>query len=487
MLSELLSKLPKKELDKVLLKYEVDSIDEAIPKIYIKFSNHTLCLTDKDLEALSKLSKREKVNDIPKFLLDNYFVVKIKGEYYLPDEFNPIMDLINSKKIKKQRIYAIICFYLKMNGIMPIKDLKEILGQSGVKTTIKEIKSCLDENDIEYDDGIIFYDEPLSYIVGNIGIYSEFKVFDIHYVYYIYNLIHEYYIPKITDVILNKVEKKFHGDSLNFIETIFTIIYAFCELEDVKKYISNELKGLKLSKEETKKTFDIIEEAHNILPNWQYGGYSPMEFESLVDEKEYYENIEKIVKENISIDNEWMPNVENNLVGYIELYLHINGIIEIDKLIEILRDNHNINTTKEEVIALSEFIDLSTDGNVLSVLNNVHELMPLLALKKLIKKYKVITGDIEDELVNYASQLNELNSILLDYMNDKSAKVIVNLLMYSPIDKKIIKSSLESENIKLNNKDFDNMYEKVKNIASDMRVWSLNGFTLNEINSGKII
>lgn len=484
MIIELLEKMPKKEKEKVLLKYNCSTIDEVITKIYAKFSNIGFLFTDTEYEVLNKLANHEKVDKVPEFLLDNYFVMKTKEGYCLPDELIFVIDFISKDELKQQRINIIISLYLEINGTITIKKLKSLINKSDVKVTIKQIINFLDENDIEYEDGMIYYKIPISYLSYQAGIYSENKVFDIHYINYLMNAQHSY-TQKIREHLLTKVKKLYGERAYNFIDIIFTFSYAMYDFEEVKKYLTNDLKNIKLTKNELDKLFEILFDAHSVLPNWQLGGYSIDEYECLVSEDEYYKKIEEDYNYINSFEEIENPDNTFELMSYLEIYTYINGIIEIKDLIKLLKDNHNIKTTKNELISLAQAVGISTDGNVLCAVEDIQELSKIIPIKKLVKEHKIITGNVEEELINYVDILNKLEDILNKYVDENNMKKIINLLMYSPVDRDILKKILKKIKVNMSDKNFDEMFNNIMDITKNMRIWSLNGFTPNEIKEEK--
>lgn len=425
MIIELLEKMSKKEKEKVLLKYNCSALDQVVTKIYAKFSNIGMLFTDTEYDVLKKLASHEKVDKVPKFLLDNYFVMKTKEGYCLPDEFIFVIDFINRKELKQQRINILISLYLEINGTITIKMLKSLINKNDVKVTVKQIIDFLDENDIEYEDGRIYYKVPVSYLSYQAGIYSENKVFDIHYINYLMNAQHSY-TQKIQEHLLPKVKKRYGERAYQFIDIVFTFSYAMYDFEEVKNYLTNDLRHIKLTKNELDKLFEILFDAHSILPNWQLGGYSLDEYEGLVSEDEFYKKIEEDYDYINSFEK--IEDTDNTfeLMSYLEIYTYINGIIEIKDLIKILKDNHNIKTTKNELISLATAVGISTDENVLCAVEDIHELSKLFSIKKILKKHKIITGNVEEELISYSDTLNKLENILNKYMDENNMKKIVN-------------------------------------------------------------
>lgn len=57
--------------------------------------------------------------------------------------------------------------------------------------------------------------------------------------------------------------------------------------------------------------------------------------------------------------------------------------------------------------------------------------------------------------------------------------------MYSPVDKVILKKILKKIKVNVSDKDFDEMFNNIMDITQNMRIWSLNGFTPNEIKEEK--
>lgn len=100
--------------------------------------------------------------------------------------------------------------------------------------------------------------------------------------------------------------------------------------------------GIDISKENRDNLFEFLCETSHLTPSWKLNGYSAHEL--FCDEEDDKEDFNDEIFDTFS---------DMEKAGlYISDYVLINGIISVNKLLEILTKEHNLSITKRDVINL---------------------------------------------------------------------------------------------------------------------------------------
>ena len=163
-------------------------------------------------------------------------------------------------------------------------------------------------------------------------------------------------------------------------------------------------------------------------------------------------------------------------------YVLINGVIEIDKLLEILKEHHNLNITKKEL--LEEYIveGIYVIGKkYLGLLNFSDEQLDLVKLmKKQNSDYRIIDNDFVNKYVEFFSKLEETvnkkdMSLILAYI---VFMVCMNLYNDDNFEDFCNQNKVKKETIQKLKK----VIREYKNIVP---IWSFNGYSITEQNKMK--
>ena len=178
--------------------------------------------------------------------------------------------------------------------------------------------------------------------------------------------------------------------------------------------------------------------------------------------KEFTEFVKKYVNKNTELDL------------LVSRYLQLNGVIDIDILLDLINKNHNLDVTKEDIInCISESNIPFYQNKYLYLIEDSTEedIKRLLESKKLNKDYKIVDLNKPlciDELFEEVKLLgSEYERIFKEY-------VILPLLLgiyYSNSIQQILK---QDNLLKYYNK-LDILANKYKN---KLEIWTLNGYTL---------
>ncbi len=179
-------------------------------------------------------------------------------------------------------------------------------------------------------------------------------------------------------------------------------------------------------------------------------------------------------------------NSENNTgmddKSLVYSYVLINGVIEIDKLLEILKEHHNLNITKKEL--LEEYIveGIYVIGKkYLGLLNFSDEQLDLVKLmKKQNSDYRIIDNDFVNKYVEFFSKLEETvnkkdMSLILAYI---VFMVCMNLYNDDNFEDFCNQNKVKKETIQKLKK----VIREYKNIVP---IWSFNGYSITEQNKMK--
>jgi len=145
----------------------------------------------------------------------------------------------------------------------------------------------------------------------------------------------------------------------------------------------------------------IVMDIYNNYPIWKLNGYSNKE----LPKDNTYEDVPQ--------DN--LFSTEELTINYIIGYVLINGIIKIDKLLEILKDEHNINLRKSQLKKIIEEIKYLTIVGSYIKLNTISENdFNKLVEEKTMTDYKIIDNILEI-LKDYNEIDDKISSICEEY------------------------------------------------------------------------
>ena len=185
-----------------------------------------------------------------------------------------------------------------------------------------------------------------------------------------------------------------------------------------------KFKKIKLGKDKEKFDKSLIEVSH-FMPNCFLNGYSKHEM---------------LCKDDFDMDE---LEEEEQMILYVLNYISINGIISIDKLLEILSKGQNFRVSKQKLKKLVKETGLPIIKNCVCCIDFEKEDFDNIHSRKIIDKYKII-DDIKKFSDEFEKNNNKLVSIFENYKLDEECA------------------------------------EELKPILLNTRVWTLNGFTTKE-------
>ena len=154
-------------------------------------------------------------------------------------------------------------------------------------------------------------------------------------------------------------------------------------------------------------------------------------------------------------------------------------MIDVDVLVKLLNEYHNLNVTKENILEYSKLYDNTIfDNKYISFFEYLPEGYKnhLLLIKDSYKKYKKL--DIESDYVQ--DLIDELNTVM-DKLNEDNQSIIVNYLLFPLFnglyDKLKLKEYLRQNKLTKYFNTLDAIACKYKN---KIGIWTLNGYTLKD-------
>lgn len=175
--------------------------------------------------------------------------------------------------------------------------------------------------------------------------------------------------------------------------------------------------------------------------------------------------------------------LEGQKLCYIHMYLLINGVIEIDKLLEILDANHSFKMDREELeVLIEELGDVQVRHDYLCIVGLERPLVyQTMKYKNLIGTYKII-DELEEIEKQYNKTILDIEMACNDYFdNIEVINLVRSVMLLSGITSKVLDVFLKEHKIILSNYDKRLLFRKLEGCQKNVRVWSYNGFTKEEL------
>ena len=476
-IKECITKQTPKTIEKINTSYSEDKLtkEQLEEQIILNFVSKSITLTDKELKCLYDLKENKKLDKIEKYLINMGFIYKIKDEYILPEEISMFLEALNNPKSKKERLSLIVSFYITSNGILEINKLVELINKSGIKTTKEEVIKCAKQDNFIIENKKIYLDENIKKDEKALEDYvKSYKVFDLKEILNIIKIKETYLPQELKRRLNNKLLENVNINSLiNYI--IFSMSLGVNNEEIIEPLLKN--KTIKLTKKEKEELLNFIENISDIIPKWIYGGYSFYEILNLKEERE------RIIKELVTSDN--VIDILEEIYNYILSYLNINGVIDINTLLDILNNYNGFNFKKNDILTTIKDDDyIKLYKNYLNIVDNDKETIAMLLTKKQkYKEYKII-DDPEEILEEFDKNYDELEILLKKYKITGEAKeAIISIISFENMDQEKLQLLLGYFKINISKKDLKLLSNELSEARKQMRCWDLNGFKPSEINN----
>lgn len=441
--------------------------------------NTFLFMVDADLlDDIRDVIENNVSNDMLLLLINEHILFEKGDKYYLPAEFKEIFDIATSKGFDSNKTDVLIDYYVTINGAIKISKLIELVKESGFVITRKDALKLAKEGEFIIDKDMVYYNEFARYMVK-----EGLLVNEIDDEYKIVNfptaLEESLYLRDIFDiddtlekliVLPNDEEKR-----MDIIGDICSLILSGYDIDQRGLDYILDKYGIDISEENRDNLFEFLCETSHLTPSWKLNGYSAHEL--FCDEEDDEEDFNDEIFDTFS---------DMEKAGlYISDYVLINGIISVNKLLEILTKEHNLGITKRDVINLVKNnpvvgnMPIIKDYACYTKFSN-KEISLIMALKKR-DSYMIIDSPTEFSL-SQNDNFMEFETLCNKYgLNDACKSDLFYALRLGTLNMEFIKQMLtENCNILLPVM-IDNLYKDFMDLMNNTRMWSLNGFTPIEL------
>lgn len=428
-------------------------------------------LTDEEIKQINNIIEGKKVKDISSKLINSDFVFKIEDNYVIPEELKDMFLITQSEKTLKEKFLFVISFYMEVNGILEVNKLLELTKATGFNITKKELLEYIKEKDFIIKKDLIYLNDLAIHLDETIDMHNlkkekEYKVFTIEEMISLQmELATENYMEQISKILSKKLKNsKKIIDCSNAICNMASIGYNY--QDDINSLL--EIEKIKLTDKDKIKLDMIVDDIFWYYPTWELNGYSDCELSV------GYEEDENIAFEDLS------PKEQTE--AYINMYLSINGVIELDKLYNIIVTNHNININKNIFIKIvSELNEFVIEGEYLCVEGAEELIDEMMPLKNMLKEYKIIE-DIDLLLEEQLEITDRIVEIGFKYNLDEDFTTAIEQIMrMGGIHEEMLVAILEESGYKLASKKQKELLSELLKVQKDVRVWGLNGFKTREL------
>ncbi len=426
-------KVSKKEIDKLIIDKGLTIINK---KYYTEYTFENMHIVDEKVESLNSNPENTFLN-----YEDSIIYIKFLLSMYHK------LELIKNKKILNELFYLLIS--------KPFEEFKKALNEKSKlkKKTIDDIISFIEPN----------YENIKTWYLNGHSL-NEVKINEI-----------------CKNIYLDKEPKnKTVMDCLNCLnKDSFAKLAKYYNLSNpsVKELYNHIIKNFSNEKEEDLLFFDIIANGGVEIFNLEFK-MKPSYFE-----KGYIYAYKENGEITYNVPKEFYIYEEDNLtyLDYLNLifyYVLVNGLIEIDKLLEILNKYHDLNITKEEL--LNEFLDEN-----ISIINDKYlgifdfkeiEMSLIKRMKNDNKNYKIIDDNFKHVFEEFFGKLQQVVA------NEKESGMLTTVTIFSMCmnmyDEFTFESMCKEYNVpKVTVKKIEQLVKEYKNIIP---MWIYNGYSINE-------
>ncbi len=477
-LEQCLEKLSSKAQKRLKENYNLknnNTLEDLSLEIISSLLEEFFILTDEEMDTLKLGTKRKKVSH---YLIKRGYVYLENNQYIIPKEINLVIKELEKKELLDNRLLLVITFYLSAIGALKIVDLVKLMRESGIYITKEKIEFLI-KNDAIIKDNIIYFNDIALELDKQIHfvekISGNYKVFNLKEMINLFYLKEKYFPLKIARVLEKKIkdEERRNFFSLNMVETA---MIGIMDEDEIMKSITKE--EVKLSLNEREEILDILEEVTNILPTWLDGGFSF--FEDIDYQKERQEKIENYCK---ARRRDLVMEMMDDLYRYILVYVTINGVIELDKLVEILQIDHGLDITRENILTIIKNDDyIKVVKNYLNIMDNdLDTIEELMKIKDNFSNYKIIE-DAELALAEFDFHYEKIGTILKQYgIDGEACDTILSLLLIRELSQEELRMILGCFSISFSNKLVNDILKKLQKERREMPTWEKNGFKAREL------
>ncbi len=433
------------------------------------------CLTEDNIDELKRIVNKKEANIVSEDLLSNFLVFESEKNIYITGEVNNYIKELDKEIYLKERKQGVIAYYIIANGVLKETKLIELCEKTGIIIDKKDINEVIKKLGFIRRKDVIYINMFAVSLEENANILkikeqNEYKVFDIREI--LENVMYspiEDYLKDIEEIIKKKSQDK---DLISEVtHSLFYLAESGYEYEDFTKgYL--ESVNINLNPKEWKKLIEILNEINEDFPIWIENGFANYE----IDSDEDY-NIEDYSK--LDFD---MLSKKDKTEAYLYAYILINGLIHIDKFIEILSTYHDIKADIKEIKKIINNNDdlYNIEGYICGEKLDKEPFLVILSSKK-ETDYKII-GDIDefyDDVDRYEVHYDEICNY---YGIDEEASGLIRyMLNIGKFNEEVLPYVFEDCNIKMALKKQRQFINDLKPVIRNLRLWCLNGFKQCEV------
>lgn len=379
-----------------------------------------------------------------------------------------LYNYITTKNNQKDNNSLVISFYLEINGVLEINKLIELAQSSNISLTKNTILKYTQKEAFIIKENIIYLNPLAQYLDKNINLHKQkktlpYKTYSLEEIIdTTYEIEQANYQTKIKEILSPIIKDK--KNLSNISEFIYNITKVGYDYEDnIQKLL--ELENIKLTKEQETNLKDIINEMYWCHPTWELNGYRKIDLEN--EDEADFEELSK--KEQIEI--------------YIHIYTTLNGVIEIDKLVEIITKEHNIKPTKQEISKIIKQSETLSRTNQYIHLNELTTtaIQNLMKHKNKLKNYKII-DDINEITTDIFNMTNNLIEIGYKYnLTKEIINHIERIIKAGTLNQKAFQIIIKKECFEISSKQEQALFKELEHLQNQTRVWLLNGYKPEEL------
>lgn len=397
-------------------------------------------------------------------LIEKYMLFKIDDNYYFPKEFEDFLLDTEQEEFNENKANIIIDYYIMINGIIKMDRLISLVKKSGFEITKDDIIKIVNEKDSTYiiRDDVVYYNDFAIFLDENELFELEIDDADRKIVDFNEALAKIMGITTFvysSDVFETLKKLKLSEDKLiSLIQSVFGYIMSGSDDEEIFENIF-EARDIELKSKEKEELYEMIWDISFQTPSWNLGGYS---------------------REDICVFEE-----EEEIKFYIIGYILINGVIKVDKLLEILREYHDIDITKKELINIIKYdieeINATAFKDYICYSKISSKELNLVLSLKLIEDYKIIE-DLQELLNGEDDFYDKLDILCNKYgLTESSKRELFFALRLGIISKDFINNILTNNCNLLIPVMIDALYKDLLTLMNNTRMWILNGYTPSEL------
>lgn len=471
---EYLKSLSAKEINKLYKVYKDkiyndkdDSKDIVIKTgIMYYFREYINNLGDKKYQELKKIMNAVEIKDINEEFYTNNFIFIKDDEIIIPEEIYCTFIFYNKDEDYARKLKTTILFYMEANGVLKLNKLQELIKSTDLTITKKDLGKYTKELGLKVIGDIVYFNDLAVEFNNKFQLLKRKESLEAGYNIYSLEEIREYqdymngkdYLIKIYEDLrydIPLVEERF--STANTIYNYIKCGYNFSD--NINIYLKKN--HLKESKYELEEFDELITNIYFDVPLWELNGY--------------YQDKELIEE-------------EKRLARFINAYIKMNGVLEIDRLVDILNGYHNFEVYYDDIPNLLNRLDNVNIANNCIFLNYLSkdDRRILMKEKSKIKKYKLI-DNIDDYFVDIVINNEKLNKLIEKYTYNKDiVNKIIKLIEMDNLNEYSLSTIFKVDEIYLEDNKMNRMLKDLNNFKKNYRLWNLNGFTLNEIKTFKI-